>query len=139
MDPKLPIRSLDYTVIFARQMPAMREFYGKTLGFPLLKQMGSTWFEYRVGANILALRERGGAFNDPAPPVGDLSLQLAFRVEPAEVAIFTEAINQLETSGLLQTALDANGAIFGRLMRTHDFKEGVTAFGEKRQPEWTGR
>ncbi len=23
MDPKLPIRSLDYTVIFARDMPAM--------------------------------------------------------------------------------------------------------------------
>jgi hypothetical protein len=29
MDPKLPIRSLDYTVIFARQMPAMREFYAE--------------------------------------------------------------------------------------------------------------
>jgi acetyl-CoA C-acetyltransferase len=39
----------------------------------------------------------------------------------------------------LQTALDANGAIFGRLMRTRDFKEGVTAFAEKRKPEWTGR
>lgn len=24
----LPIRNLDYTVIFARNMPAMREFYG---------------------------------------------------------------------------------------------------------------
>ena len=26
MDQALPIRSLDYTVIFARQMPVMREF-----------------------------------------------------------------------------------------------------------------
>lgn len=34
MDPKLPIRSLDYTVVFARHMPAMREFYGSVLGFP---------------------------------------------------------------------------------------------------------
>ena len=34
MDPKIPIRSLDYTVIFARQMNAMREFYGTTLGYP---------------------------------------------------------------------------------------------------------
>ena len=28
MDPRLPIRSLDYTVIFARPMPVMREFSG---------------------------------------------------------------------------------------------------------------
>lgn len=34
MDPKLPIRSLDYTVIFAR-LPAMREFYSTVLGFPV--------------------------------------------------------------------------------------------------------
>jgi hypothetical protein len=34
MDLRLPIRSIDYTVIFARQMTIMREFYGTTLGFP---------------------------------------------------------------------------------------------------------
>ena len=77
MDPKLPIRSLDYTVIFARQMPVMREFYGK--------ELGSKWIEYRVGSNTLALTERGAVFDDPSPPVGVLSLQLAFRVAPGEV------------------------------------------------------
>ena len=86
MDPKLPLRSLDYTVIFARQMPAMREFYGTTLGFPLNKELGPKWAEYRIGVNTLALTERGVLFDDPAPPVGVLSLQLAFRVAPAEVA-----------------------------------------------------
>jgi catechol 2,3-dioxygenase-like lactoylglutathione lyase family enzyme len=86
MDPKLPIRSIDYTVIFARQMGAMREFYGTTLGFPMHRELGPQWVEFRVGANILALTERGLVFDDPAPPVGVLSLQLAFRVAPAEVA-----------------------------------------------------
>ena len=86
MDSKLPIRSLDYTVIFARQMRAMREFYGAVLGFPLHRELGSKWIEYRVGSNILALTERGAGFDDPAPPVGVLSLQLAFRVAPGEVA-----------------------------------------------------
>lgn len=86
MDPKLPIRSLDYTVIFARQMAAMRKFYGSTLGFPLHKELGPKWAEFRVGSNLLALTERGAVFNDPAPPVGVLSLQLAFRVSPSEVA-----------------------------------------------------
>lgn len=86
MDPLIPIRNLDYTVIFARQMQAMRDFYGQVLGFPLHRELSSKWFEYRVGANILALRAPGGTFDDPLPPVGVLTLQLAFRVAPDEVA-----------------------------------------------------
>jgi lactoylglutathione lyase len=86
MDPKLPIRSLDYTVIFARQMAAMREFYGTTLGFPLHRELGPKWVEFRIGSNLLALTERGALFDDPSPPVGVLTLQLAFRVAPGELA-----------------------------------------------------
>ena len=86
MDPAIPIRSLDYTVIFARQMNAMREFYGTTLGFPLHRQLSPHWVEFRIGASLLALTERGGLFDDPAPPIGVLSVQLAFRVAPGEVA-----------------------------------------------------
>ena len=86
MEPKLPIRGIDYTVIFARQMQVMREFYGTTLGFPLHRELSARWVEFRVGSNILALTEHGGRFADPAPPIGALSLQLAFRVAPSEVA-----------------------------------------------------
>lgn len=86
MDPRLPLRNIDYTVIFVRQMTAMREFYGTTLGFPLHKELSAQWVEFRVGANLLALRGRGPMFDDPLPPVGVLSLQLAFRVAPGEVA-----------------------------------------------------
>jgi lactoylglutathione lyase len=86
MDPRLPIRSIDYTVIYVRQMAAMRDFYGRTMGFALHRELSPRWIEYRVGSNILALAERGGRFDDPAPPVGVLSLQLAFRVAPHEVA-----------------------------------------------------
>jgi lactoylglutathione lyase len=86
MDPLLPIRSLDYTVIFARNMPAMREFYGTTLGFQLHRELSPRWVEFRVGSNLLALTERGPVFDDPAPPPGALSLQMAFRVAPGEVA-----------------------------------------------------
>lgn len=48
MDPRLPIRSIDYTVIFARQMRAMREFYGTTLGFALHRELGPKWILSRV-------------------------------------------------------------------------------------------
>jgi catechol 2,3-dioxygenase-like lactoylglutathione lyase family enzyme len=86
VDPKLPIRAIDYTVIFARRMTAMREFYGTTLGFPLHRELSPQWIEYRVGSNLLALTRHGGRFDDPALPIGALSLQLAFRVAPSEVA-----------------------------------------------------
>jgi lactoylglutathione lyase len=85
MDPKLPIRNLDYTVVFARQMPEMRKFYGATMGFPLLRELSPKWVEFRVGSNILALAEPGARFNGTVPPVGTTSLQLAFRVAPQEV------------------------------------------------------
>ena len=51
MDPQLPIRSLDYTVIFARQMGAMREFYETTLGFALHRELGPrSWSSSRCRA-----------------------------------------------------------------------------------------
>ena len=94
MDPKLPIRGLDYTIIFARQMSAMREFYGNTLGFPRHKELGPRWVEFRVGSNLLALTERGLVFDDPAPPIGVLSVQLAFRVTPSEVASCASTLSE---------------------------------------------
>lgn len=86
MDPQLPIRCLDYTVIFVRNMDAMRAFYGTTLGFPLHRELSPQWVEFQIGSNLLALTERGIGFDDPAPPPGALSLQLAFRVAPSEIA-----------------------------------------------------
>jgi lactoylglutathione lyase len=76
------IRQIDYTVIFARDMVAMRRFYGAVLRFPLLREMSPNWVEYQVGSNTLALTAHGTRYADPAPPAGTLSLQLAFRVAP---------------------------------------------------------
>jgi lactoylglutathione lyase len=81
----LPIHNIDYTVIFAREMTAMRDFYSETLRFPLVRELGPQWIEYRVGSCILALTSRGLMFDDTPPEAGALSLQLAFRVAPSEV------------------------------------------------------
>lgn len=80
------LRSLDYTVIFARNMPAMRNFYAVTLGFPVQRELGPQWIEFRIGSDTLALTEHGLMFSDPPPPEGALSVQLAFRVSPTDVA-----------------------------------------------------
>lgn len=79
------IRQLDYTVVFARDLPAMRRFYEEVMRFPIHNELGPSWIAYRVGSNILALTERGMMFDDPSPDPGALSVQLAFRVAPAEM------------------------------------------------------
>jgi lactoylglutathione lyase len=80
------IRQIDYTVIFVRDLGAMRHFYETVLEFPLLRKLSERWIEYRVGSTTLALTVHGGLFNDVPPPQGALSLQLAFRVPPQAVA-----------------------------------------------------
>jgi lactoylglutathione lyase len=79
------IRQLDYTVIFARDMARMREFYGEVMRFPIRRALSPQWIEYGVGSNVLALTERGMMWEDAPPPAGALSLQLAFRVPPGDV------------------------------------------------------
>lgn len=91
------IRQIDYTVIFARDLGAMRHFYETVMEFPLLRELSDRWFEYRVGATTLALTTRGGRFDDPSPAHGALSLQLAFRVAPQTVA---DCATALESKGV---------------------------------------
>jgi lactoylglutathione lyase len=92
MNALATIRQIDYTVIFTRDMAAMRRFYGTVLGFPVLQELGPQWITYRVGSTTLALTERGLLFDDPAPSSGALSLQLAFRVAPKIVDACAEEL-----------------------------------------------
>lgn len=84
-NPLRAIRNMDYVIVFARDMAAMRRFYADVMLFPLYRDVHPSWVEYRVGSTLLALTERGFVFNDPEAPKGALSLQLAFRVTQAEV------------------------------------------------------
>jgi catechol 2,3-dioxygenase-like lactoylglutathione lyase family enzyme len=79
------IRAIDYTVIFVRDMAAMRHFYGGILRFPLLRELSPGWIEYGVGNNTLALARPSRTAADVPTPRGSASLQLAFRVSAPEV------------------------------------------------------
>lgn len=79
------IRAIDYTVIFVRDMEAMRRFYESILRFPLLRELSPNWIEYQVGGNTLALARPSLTAADAPTPIGSASLQLAFKVAAPEV------------------------------------------------------
>ena len=79
------IRAIDYTVVFARDMEAMRRFYENVLGFPLRRELSPDWIEYQVGDNTLALARPRRIAGDAPTPIGSASLQLAFKVSALEV------------------------------------------------------
>src|SRR5262245_5574784 len=90
MSPQSPspfraIRAIDYTVIFVREMSAMRRFYEDTLGFQVARELSPGWIEYRLGDNTLALARPSRTAADAATPTGSASLQLAFKVSAPEV------------------------------------------------------
>jgi len=83
--PLRAIRALDYTILFARDLPAMRKFYTEVMRFDLYFEIADSWIELRVGGNILALARPGLIVPDLPPPAGTASVQLAFRVRREEV------------------------------------------------------
>jgi catechol 2,3-dioxygenase-like lactoylglutathione lyase family enzyme len=79
------IRAIDYSVVFVRDMVAMRRFYEGVLGFAVSRELSSRWIEYQLGNNTLALTEPTLTAKDARLPSGNASLQLAFKVAVAEV------------------------------------------------------
>lgn len=79
------IRAIDYTVIFVRDMGAMRRFYEDILGFPLVRVLSPGWIEYQVGGNTLALARPSLTAADAPTPDGSAALQLAFKVSMSDV------------------------------------------------------
>ena len=83
--PFQSIRAVDYTVIFVRDMAAMRRFYEGVLRFPLTRELSARWIEYQIGGNTLALARPSRTVKDAPVPTGSASLQLAFRVAAEDV------------------------------------------------------
>ena len=79
------IRAIDYTVVFVRDMAAMRRFYEGVLGFSLSRELSTGWLEYQIGGNTLALARPSLTAEDAPTPSGSAALQLAFKVSAAEV------------------------------------------------------
>jgi 2-oxoglutaroyl-CoA hydrolase len=68
--------------------------------------------------------------------VGRLLDELA-RLSPLALAMAKRVLN-LAYEGPLRTGLELEGLAYGLLRQSHDFREGVAAFTEKRKPEFRG-
>ena len=79
------IRAIDYTVIFVRDMTAMRRFYEDVIGLALQRELSPNWLEYQLGGNTLALARPSLTASDAPTPAGSAALQLAFKVSAADV------------------------------------------------------
>ncbi|MEO9875643.1 MAG: VOC family protein [Anderseniella sp.] len=86
------IRGIDYTVLFVRDMDAMRYFYEGVMRFPLQRELSSNWIEFRVGSNTLVLSRPGLTASDVPTPYGSAALHMAFRVSAREVDLCAEEL-----------------------------------------------
>jgi 2-oxoglutaroyl-CoA hydrolase len=69
--------------------------------------------------------------------VGRMLADLA-ELPPLALAMAKRVLNHVY-DGPLHVGLELEGLAYGLLRSTHDFREGVEAFGEKRKPEFEGR
>ncbi|MCB8820121.1 VOC family protein [Microvirga rosea] len=90
--PLSAIRQIDYTVIYARDMKAMRDFYQNVMRFKVSRELSADWIEYRIGGTVLALAHPHVTKADPAVPRGAAALQLAFEVERRNVDACADAL-----------------------------------------------
>jgi 2-oxoglutaroyl-CoA hydrolase len=91
----------------------------------------------RIGAEeAMALGLVTQVADDVDAAAGSLCAELR-RVSPLSLAMAKRVLN-LAYDGPLHLGLEVEGLAYGLLQQTHDFREGVDAFVNKRPPEFTG-
>lgn len=88
------IRSVGYIIILCDDLTAMRRFYSEVLQFRVHDEDPGHWVGFEVGSLFLALRPRGRSYDGPTIPSESASIQLSFRVPPADVDIAHKTLQE---------------------------------------------
>jgi len=79
------IRSLDYVILLCDDLSSMKSYYEKLFAFEVEEHFPERMIFFRVGTLFLGLRKRGRAYDGPSVPLSSASIQISFRVPPADV------------------------------------------------------
>ena len=79
------VHQLTYTIVLCDDIAAMKKFYRDLLPFAVDSESDSS-LALRAGGTLLGLRQRTRDYDGVGARQESPGLQLAFRVEPAEVA-----------------------------------------------------
>ncbi len=91
------IRSLDYVILLCDDLAKMKAFYERLFEFRIEEEFPERMIFFRVGTLFLGLRKRGRAYDGPSVPPTSASIQISFRVPPADVDL---AWDKLVENGL---------------------------------------
>ena len=79
------IRSLDYVILLCDDLAKMKAFYQGLFEFQVEEDFPERMVFFRVGTLFLGLRKRGRPYDGPSKPTPSASIQISFRVPPADV------------------------------------------------------
>lgn len=88
------IRSVGYVIILCDDLNRMKAFYKDIFNFEIEEQEEGHWIAFRVGSQFLGLRPRGRSYDGPPVPAGSASVQVSFRVPPADVDIAFQTLQE---------------------------------------------
>lgn len=79
------VRSLDYVIILCDDIEEMKAFYSSIFSFQIEEVTPAKTIFFRVGTLFLGLRLRGRPYDGPSVSSESASIQISFRVPPADV------------------------------------------------------
>ncbi|WP_299778433.1 VOC family protein [uncultured Roseobacter sp.] len=88
------IRSLDYVILLCDDLAKMKAFYQRLFEFQVEEDFSECMVFFRVGTLFLGLRTRGRAYDGPSVAPLSASIQISFRVPPADVDLAYERLVQ---------------------------------------------
>lgn len=87
------IRSLDYIFVLCDDLNKMKCFFVDVFDFRIEEEDEGQYVVFRAGNLFLGLRSRGRKYDGPQIPGKSASIQLSFRVPPADVDIAYQTLN----------------------------------------------